>query len=218
MADFTVFTDIDTFLQSADNATARTNLGIPVTPAINLGTPLVELKLLAGGPDTTNTSTPTGFFSTADVRGVHTPVEVTDTDGLWDAAAHTFTPAEDGTYLFRWDHINIYFGANAAVFAHGYPELGVSIDGVDYLNLPSNVANAGSTTNSVVADPNTPSTISSTTGKQEMIVNLTAGEVVQIISYCSDMFIQYAPYAPTGVANRRAHGGPLDAPLKIHKL
>ena len=28
MADFTVFTDIDTFLQSANNATARTNLGL----------------------------------------------------------------------------------------------------------------------------------------------------------------------------------------------
>tara|TARA_R110000787_G_scaffold268274_1_gene374743 strand:- start:84 stop:455 length:372 start_codon:yes stop_codon:yes gene_type:complete len=28
MADFTVFTDIDTFLQSANNAVARTNLGL----------------------------------------------------------------------------------------------------------------------------------------------------------------------------------------------
>ena len=216
MADITVSTDIDTFLQSADNAAARTNLGIPVTPAINLGTPLVELKLLGAGPITLNTATPTGMFQKAAVRGVHTPVEVTDTEGLWDAAAHTFTPAEDGTYLIRWDFLEIYFGNNAAIFQHGLPELGVSIDGVDYLNVPTD-AQQDSNTYVKFIHSSTGANQTAASARQEVIVNLTAGEVVQFISRCEDMFIAY-PYGGTAASARQTHNGPVNSPLKIYKL
>jgi hypothetical protein len=217
MANITVSTDIDALLQSADNAAARDSLGIVTQPAINLGTPLVELKLLGAGPVTLNTSTPAGIFQKADVRGVHTPVEVTDTEGLWDAAAHTFTPAEDGTYLIRWDFVDILFGTNAAAFSHGLPKIGVSIDGVDYLKFADN-AHSG-TYGGLAEFGYNPQQLfrSEAASEQEVIVNLTAGEVVQFISRCEDMFLAY-PYGTTAASARQTHAGPANSPVTIYKL
>ena len=215
MANITVSTDIDTLLQSNDNAAARLNLKLALPTVANLGTPLVELKLNTLGPAMTGA---VSSFVPKDAIGVHNPTEVEDPQGLWNAATFTFTPAEDGVYLFKFDFLQTYLNDNAPYFDFPAPEVGVSIDGIDYVKKIEygKITGHGS-----------PQIFKGFAGETyegkshqhwtpfEIVVSLTAGEAVQLITSAPNWSVGHpsitAPFP-------KAHNGPANSPVKIYKL
>ena len=200
----------------AEQAQIRKSLKLALPTVANLGTPLVELKLNTTGPDMTGTLSSWVYN---DARGVHAPIEVTDTQSLWNAATFTFTPAVDGTYLFKFDFLQTYLGTNAPAFDFPAPEVGVSIDGVDYVKKIEygKIVGHGSPLNfnSFAGDTYDGKTHQHWT-PFEIVVSLTAGEAVQLITSAPDWSVGHPSI--TSWPFPKAHNGPVNSPVKIYKL
>ena len=210
--------DETTFLRG-DNAwaTPAGGGGGPFPLVENLGTPLVELKLNTTGPDMTGTLSSWVYN---DAKGVHNPIEVADPQSLWNAATFTFTPAEDGVYLFKFDFLQTYLGINAPFFDFPAPEIGVSIDGADYVkkieygkivghgNAEAFNSFPGNTYEGKTHQHWTPF---------EIVVSLTAGEAVQLITSAPRWAVGHSMPSVTAPFPK-AHHGPVNSPVKIYKL
>ena len=185
--------------------------GLPLVE--NLGTPLVELKLNTTGPEMTGTLS---SFAYNDARGVHAPIEVTDTQNLWNAATFTFTPAVDGAYLFKFDLLQTYLGTNAPYWEFPAPEVGVSINGVDYVKKIELGRIVGES--SPLSFKNNMYFYSQEHWFPfDITVALSAGEAVQLITFAPQWSVGHS-MPSMNVPFPQAHNGPLNSPVAIYQL